>query len=274
MNVYTLKTIEFRPYAETGEFACIGVAMYSQDNGYFDYRVCKSRQLEQVRKRVHGFFPEIPDSVFRGAVAYIKKELRRVKMFADRNDMFYPFHDLIENLCRPRENIIRFGNSSVLMTIDPNLELEKQFQSIVMRSFIDVEGAYIQRMKNEIREKLDTREIQYKYDYLVKAPYNYEVTLPFYFDKTCRPKALRPLDLDKKRVQDVVHQVVQWRYNADWINNRIAGIEICCPIHLPRKNTESYIAAMDMLTMDKKLYDFNEYSERSITNYIVHNFIP
>lgn len=272
MSVYTLKTIEFRPYAETGEFACIGVVLYSYDNEYFDYKVCKLKDLERVKNRVHGFFPELPDDIFRRAVAYIKTELRRVKMLVNRNDLFYPFHDLIENLCRPRENIIRFGSGGVLMAVNPNFELEKQFQSIVMRSFIDTDGLYIQRMKKEIREKLDTRRIKYRYDYLVKAPYNYDIVLPFYFDGACRPKALRPLDLNKKRAQDVVAQILQWRYNAGIINAKIDGVELCCPTRLPGKSTEAYIAAMDMLTGDKSLYDFEEYSESSITNYIVNNF--
>ena len=270
MKIYNLKTIEFQPYAETGEFACIGVVLYSLDDGYFDCRICKGADLNRVNNRIHGFFPEIPDRLFRDALAYIKLELKRVKKIVTprQRDLFSSASEVITNLCRPRENIIRFGLSSVIMCDDPVKELDAQYKNIVLRSFIDEEGAYVQRMKRSIKSRLEVAKIKCAYDYRVQAKYNYDLTLPFYFDLIEHPQALRPLDLNKKKAQDVVSQIIQWRYNANVIKEKINGINLVCPARFPNKGTEPYNAAMDLIGDAKNLFTCVEYSEEAVESFL------
>ena len=70
-NVYTVKAINFCPYPETGEFACIGVVLYSVSSGYFDYILADGKESSRVRARVRSFFPETPANVFKFAFEYI-----------------------------------------------------------------------------------------------------------------------------------------------------------------------------------------------------------
>ena len=270
MKIYNLKTIQFRPYAETGEFASVGVILYSLEDGYFDYRICKGTDLNRVNSRIRGFFPEIPERLFRDALAYIKLELKRVIQIVGQKqrDLFVSAPEMISNLCRPRENIIRFGHGIVVMCEDPVKELDAQYKNIVLRGFIDEEGTYVQDMKRNIKHKLEVAKIKCTYDYKVHARYNYDLTLPFYFDLVGQPQALRPLDLNKKKAQDIVSQIVQWRYNARVIKEKIQGIDLVCPARFPSKGTEPYNAAMDLIGEVKELFRCVEYSDDVVDSFV------
>lgn len=268
MNVYTVKPIVFVPYAETGEFACIGIVLYSLDDGVLKYHICKRDDLERVKSRVHGFFPELPEDIFAKAVAYIKTELRRVDKSIARNDLFLPVENLITNLCRPRENIIRFGESRVVLCKDADKELERQYKRIVLRGFIDSEGLYVSQMKRTIKEKIVKAKLKCNFDYKVTAPHSYDLTIPFYFNETKRPCAIKPLDLRKDKPKSVVERMVQWQYDAGVINDKIKDIEIMCPTRFPEIGTESYDAAWDMINKGKDLFYCAEYSVPALEKYL------
>ena len=268
MNVYTVKPIVFMPYAETGEFACIGVVLYSIEERMLRYHICKRDDLERVKARVHGFFPELPESIFAKAVTYIKAELRRVDKWMKRDDLFVSAESLITNLCRPRENIIRFGESRVLFCKDASEELERQYERIVLRGFIDSEGLFISEMKRTIKERIVKAKLKCDFDYRVAAPHCYDLTIPFYFSEMRRPCALKPLDLRKDKPKAVVERMVQWQYDAGIIAEKIHNIEIMCPTRFPVAGTEAYEAAWDMVNKGRNLFSCEEYSMASLEKYL------
>lgn len=268
MNVYIVKPIVFMPYAATGEFACIGVVLYSVEEGVFRYHVCKRDDLERVKARVHGFFPELPEEIFAKAVTYIKTELRRVDKGIRQNDLFLSVEDLITNLCRPRENIIRFGESRVLFCKDINEELKRQYERMVLRGFIDSEGLFISEMKKTIKEKIVKARLKCDFDFRVTAQYSYDLTIPFYFGEMKHPCALKPLDLRKEKPKAVVERMVQWQYDAGIINEKIKDIDIMCPTRFPEHGTEAYEAAWDMINKGRNLFSCEEYSMATLERYL------
>ena len=269
MNIYTMQTIEFRPFAETGEFACIGVVIYSVTERYFAYRICKTPNLDRIRNRICGFFPEMPVEVFNRSLAYIKMELRRVERIvnAKQGDLFVSISSIIHHLCRPRENIIRFGACSVVLSANPKQALDERFNEVVMRGFVDGEGLYIQRMKREIKAQFARAKIKCSYDYKIKARYGYDITIPFFFDRCDVRQALRPLDLKRTKAQDVVEQMLRWQYNARMIQERLPGTVIECPTRFPALNSEAYTAANDMILSNEGLFQCHEYSANWLNGY-------
>ncbi len=261
MSVYTLKPIMFMPYAETGEFACVGVVLYSHDGGCFRYRICKRNDLDRLKTRVHGFFPELPEDIFAASIKYVKAELHRVDLLTKDADLFVSSQDVVGNLCRPRENIIRFGAGRVLACDNVDSEIERQYKQIVLRGFIDSEGLYVHQMKRMIKAKIKKAKLHCKYDHKVKAPHSYDLTIPFFFDEFARPQALDPLDLRKETPKAVDLRMNQWVFHAGIINNEINGIKIMCPTRFPDKGTESYDAAMDWIEKGRNLFVCTEYSE-------------
>lgn len=145
--------VQFLPYTETGEFVNAGLVMVCPQSGYFGYRL-------QRRKvgRVTGFFNELPAAVYRQSMQLIESELRRIEAEV-RAAPDWPgeagIRMVFEKLVHPREAIVRFGPSRVILTQDPAAELDVQFERYVNRSFATAE--YVeQTMEKRIRGLLNT----------------------------------------------------------------------------------------------------------------------
>ena len=262
-GIYTVRAIHFRPYAETGEFACVGMVIYSRTANYLNCRFADNHQLKRLRKRIQGFFPELDDEILKNTIRYVKTELMHLDGLLRRGDMFYPADWLIEDFLRPRENVICFGPASVVMCSDPLKELNAQFERIVMRGFLDVEGTYIHEMKTSIQHSLDRANIKYSQDYLVKAPYNYDIKIPFVSAENACAWALKPLDLKKNKAREVVDRLLTWKYDAKIIAESMSGIRILCPIRYAEQGTDAYDAANDMLSQNDNLFKCCSYKENS-----------
>lgn len=148
--------IQFLPYTETGEFANAGIAMACPATGYFGYRL-------QHKKfgRVTSFFNELPAAVYRQSMQLIDSELRRIaKEVAAAPEWLGEaiIRTAFDKLVHPREAIIRFGPSRVILTEDPAVELEVQFERHVNRSFATVE--YVEKtMEKRIRGLLRSLQL-------------------------------------------------------------------------------------------------------------------
>ena len=101
--------VQFLPYAETGEFANVGVALLCPERGYFGFRLQNARRT----KRITGFFERLDRAVYVRAQGLFEQELARVKTLLD-NEVF-PRADaeaarqLFVALTHPREAIVRFA---------------------------------------------------------------------------------------------------------------------------------------------------------------------
>ena len=266
-GVYVAKTIHFRPYAETGEFACIGVVMYSLVTGYFDYRLSIGRQFRRVKTRISSFFPEIPTTIFRNSQEYIETELKKVKKLSCERDLFLSPELAIRNLCRDRENVICFGPSSVLSCDDPRAAIENLFDKIVMRGFVDVAQAYVRKMEISIKEKFEKASIKFRRE---EIPLKYEgarVVLPFYFGEKVDKRAIKPMDM-RKSVPEVIADSLKWKFHARSIQEMRSGISILCPTRYPDKGTAAYDAVNDIIGHDDS-FEMCQYDDTTESSRLV-----
>ena len=245
-KVYTVKTINFCPYPETGEFACIGVVLYSVTSGYFDYVLADSKDSSRVRARVRSFFPETPSNVFKFAFEYIGELLAKVRAVCAQGDFFLNAEDVIKNLCRPRENIISFGASSVVMCLDPRQELESQFNNCVKRGFVKRESRYLAQMERSIKQQFQEAAILFQRREFETKYKDYKVSLPFCFGGDIGIRAVKPLDFGKQ-IKDVVAECLKWRYCAEQLQEVTSGIRLLCPTRFPDKDSSTYQAMQDIL---------------------------
>lgn len=72
---YTI--IRFLPYAETGEFANVGVVLACPATGFLDARLLPTRNT----RRITGFFDQLDKSIYRDALRYLNDELKRIREF-------------------------------------------------------------------------------------------------------------------------------------------------------------------------------------------------
>jgi Protein of unknown function (DUF3037) len=156
--------VQFMPYAETGEFANVGVVLACPQTGYFDFKL-------QTRRygRVTAFFDELHREVYLGAIKTIQTELERIhRMVADlpaSADRADQIRGLLGALTHPREAIVRFGMVRPMLTADPAAQLHRLFDHYVDRAFAT----------HEYIEQTITRRIQTLLDGLnLPAPFKSE----------------------------------------------------------------------------------------------------
>lgn len=142
--------VRFLPYAETQEFANVGIVLACPETGYFGFKLEKRHT-----KRITDFFKELDARVYRHAVAGFELELERIATEVSRQQ---PSPDqlraLFDAFVHPREAIIRFGSARALLAEDPAQAVEKMFGYYVGRDFVTHEYKE-QTLTRRVRTLLD-----------------------------------------------------------------------------------------------------------------------
>lgn len=127
--------VRFLPYAETQEFANVGIVLACPETGYFGFKLEKRRT-----GRITDFFKELDARVYRHAIAGFELELERIAgEVARQRPTPDQMRSLFDALVHPREAIIRFGSARALLTEDPQQAVEKMFGHYVGRDFVTPE---------------------------------------------------------------------------------------------------------------------------------------
>ncbi len=124
-HVARYSIIRFLPYAETEEFANVGIVMHAPAAGYFDF------QLSNKWRRLSGFFDKLDRRVFARSVAAFAEELTRTKAMAGQASAQWVFDDLV----RPREALFRFSAVRAVMAESPQAKLNELFDHYVEQDF-------------------------------------------------------------------------------------------------------------------------------------------
>ncbi|MDD4914725.1 MAG: DUF3037 domain-containing protein [Methylococcales bacterium] len=178
--------IRFQPFAETQEFANIGVVLFAIGSRRLEFRLLDSRQ----HKRITNFFYPLDTDVFGYTVKIVKAEIERIKRFYDLDGRINA--DLYAELTRGREDIIRFSESRVLFCDDPIAKVEELFEHYIQHSFAK-DPSYEENMKKQVKELLAKHNLSelYKTDVIGDAD-RYKATFPF-VRKSDRRKAIKPI---------------------------------------------------------------------------------
>ena len=70
---YTI--VRFLPYAETGEFANVGVVLACPATGYFDTRLLPTKNT----RRITDFFDRLDKPIYRESLIYLGEEMERIR---------------------------------------------------------------------------------------------------------------------------------------------------------------------------------------------------
>ncbi len=200
--------IRFLPYAETGEFANVGVVLACPATGYLGARLMPARKTG----RITGFFEQLDKRIYREAMAYLKEELSRIgKLVADRGASNPTFvQQSFAGLVRPREALLRFGETRVILADQPKDTLSKLFATIVERDFAD-RTYHDQILVRGVRETLRKANLR---DYFRPADIgdqDLHIHVPFVHEREGHPQlAIKPLDLAKDEPNQVYDVGSRW----------------------------------------------------------------
>jgi Protein of unknown function (DUF3037) len=203
--------VRFMPYAETGEFANVGLVLMSPTARYFGFKL-----LDRVG-RITSFFDELDANVYKRARDAFRKELERIGQMTQRafigavNGSTADFANFaFDELVRPHQAIIYGDASRAAMVDDPHQALSEFYDHYVSRSFVT--PVYQERMvEQRVRNILKAADLQKEYQAMVLGV-NYQARLPFVRlnKNNVAVKLIKPLDLDREDPTKVYDHGWEW----------------------------------------------------------------
>lgn len=236
----TIVPVAYRPYVETAEFACFGVVLYCEEKQKLLYRLATAGS---VAKRIHAFFSEIDKKIFRDVVKCAQNDIKYT------NELLWDLNPQVRetafaNLIRPREGFLRYGEPMSVMTDDVEKELNRQYEHIVERGFVDREGYYEREMRNRVKRYLDEKKIKHRVqEFCFDGDYKFQV--PFAIGEEDSMRVIKPLNFIMKTPVDTTDHWIKWDYRFKQLRNRGLGKErLFATVRLPAQDDKVYGAAM------------------------------
>ena len=194
--------VRFRPFAETEEFANVGVLVCCPELNFIDYRMI----APQVN-RVPQFFDRFDKTQYKAIItdfAKVLKNLVEQGRNTDSKDKRY----LFEAFVHPREAVITLSNYRVVMSENPRNELNRLFEHYVRQNF-DAKISAEQQAEKAIKAIIkDTGRI-----FIPKRIGDGEMSVAFPFVNSQAEKlhkVIKPLFLGQEKIQSVYEHGDVW----------------------------------------------------------------
>lgn len=202
------KIVRFAPFAETEEFANIGVVLFEPKTGQLHFQLAKKRF-----GRVNHFFELEDNTVYSGAINGLQRELERLQRdlpYMSNNEGKTLAKEVFADFTRFQSGLIHFSNTRVIRAGHLKGTVQRLFQHYVSRSFHTP-----QYRENVLVRKL--RDTFKRYDLTrIYREGNVNtglitVRMPFtHFEQGQLRGAIKPLAFDQKDAQKQVEHMDQW----------------------------------------------------------------
>lgn len=215
--------VRFAPYVETGEFANVGILMMAPKLSYFGFK------LETRRHgRITRFFEELNPKLYREALQTLQEELQRAHDVLKAHgfdshrkvtDSDFARH-LFSEIVRPRESIVRFSESRLVLADDPEEKLKELFAFYVERNFVTKE--YEESvLEKGVREWLTQAQIGQRFQRMAIGDDEYQATFPFVEQRDDRPvKVIKPLHLAQDKPSKIIDHGGSWLFRIEELRRR------------------------------------------------------
>lgn len=188
-SLYNYSIIRFRPYAETGEFANIGVALYSEGSGFIQHRI-----TTRGWGRISNFFSGLDRKIYINAISNLKAELSRIEGNEFWLSLFNKAHSnaswgisisqgpSFNNFFAEKESVISFSRPRHVLTDDPEGKLDELFAYNVNRNFATKEYHEI-ILEKGMRSLLSRMSLNHYYKREKVGDDEFFVTFPFVYKR-------------------------------------------------------------------------------------------
>lgn len=195
--------IRFMPFAETLEFANVGILAFSPKTGYFGYKLTPPRF-----KRVSDFFDDLEGKLYANALQTFDHELSYLKSHA-KGLKELELVSLMNEVTRTREGLMTFGDIGVMISDSPQLALEQLFDRFIGRDFKDAKEYREHQMVRALKKELsNTLNIRYKEQSLDTGFGSFK--LPLVANEANTLKAIKPLAFDQKTALALAEHGDRW----------------------------------------------------------------
>jgi len=231
MNMAFLYAIvRFAPYAETEEFANVGIILCVPKLGYFDFKIAPARF-----KRLSGFFDDVDNKLFGATRNNIEQELLRIRDHAIHESEGH-LVSIFKEVTRSRESIIRFGElRSGLLKSKPNEFIDTLYERFIGRDFVTEEYREATMVKS-IRKQLRLKGMpKYKKDKISNELI--EATFPL-VNHDNGLKVIKPLSFQQATTTKIIEHGELWHWKIKRLikANSLDNKNILLPFEKPDTN--------------------------------------
>lgn len=189
--------VRFMPFAETREFANVGVVVIAPKLGFYDFKLAP-----KSFKRVTHFFDDLDGVVYKHAIEGFEEELKRIRNYLMHNHIQGKnLVDYFKEVTRTRESVIHFGEIGTLLTDNINVALDKLYARLIGRNFSESkeykEQLMVRVLKKQLTSKLPSR-VRYTKQNLKAGIFDISVPLVTKIEESYR--IIRPLAFEQKNV--------------------------------------------------------------------------
>ncbi|CDT63836.1 conserved hypothetical protein [Vibrio coralliirubri] len=195
--------IRFMPFAETSEFANIGVLAYAPKTGFIDYKLAPVKF-----KRVTDFFDDLDGQLYTRAIKNFTEELEYIKSYA-KGLTGSELVSMMNEITRTREGLMTFSEVGAVIADDPNTALEAIFNRHIGRDFKNTKEYREQQMVKALRKELTTNlNVRYK-EQSLNTGFS-EFKLPLVANQAETLKVIKPLAFDQRSPQALADHGDRW----------------------------------------------------------------
>ena len=229
-QVFKYAIVQFTPYAETGEFANVGVLVCAPKTGFLDFKMANVRFA-----RVTDFFDDLNGAVYKAAINTFVDELNQVKKIG-ANLRSGDLLDHMVEVTRFRESLLRFGNLRTIACDDTEKIVEKLYGRYVARDFITKEYRE-QTMIKAIRNQLMNEKLTVKYHQKKITTELREVNLPLVAEIGNKVRVIKPMAFNQNKTTQLIEHGETWVNRFKWLikDHKIEAGCILLPVEGPNK---------------------------------------
>jgi Protein of unknown function (DUF3037) len=199
---YTL--IRLLPQTDAGEFANIGVVLACPETGYFGFKFLRKA------KRVTHFFEEITPELVTKLRKDITADLDHLKRIINLRPDRAVFEQIMQNLVKPRESMIRYAPLRGLMTEDISSDLEKLFERYIQRDLNAAPQYHEATITRLVKRALASENLADAFVANDIGTDDFHIRLPFVHEKDGLIAAIKPLDLTQDDPTKIYTHGDQW----------------------------------------------------------------
>lgn len=234
--------VRFAPFVETGEFANTGVILLAPQHRYFGYRLMDNRYA-----RVTHFFEPLDGKVVRNTMRTLKEELARAAALlkAQGFDKRMKHNDvdfakaLFNEIIRPRETTVKFGEPRVALVEDPKAKLDELYQHYVERGFVNKE--YQENiLEKGMRKLFNEAHIGNRFMRANVGNDEYRAAFPFVEMGDGIPqRVIKPLHLNHKEPSKIIDHGGQWIVRVAALEKRaLLPNRVLFAVDAPKQNDQ------------------------------------
>jgi hypothetical protein len=199
--------IRFMPFAETREFANVGIVIIAPKLGFFDFKLAP-----KTFGRVTKFFDDLDGVVYKHALESFEGELERIRNYLTHN--YVQGEGLVEyfkEITRPRESVLHFGEIGTLLTDNVSVSVETLYDRLIGRNFATSkeykEQQMVRVLKNQLISKLP-KDVRYTKQNIKAGMF--DITMPLVTQINSNYRIIRPLAFEQKNVLQAMEHGETW----------------------------------------------------------------